>query len=94
MSEGRPHHPQEPAEGAEAAEGAPGAEQAGEDDGGRQEENQERSVEHPREPAGEARGGPWCQASRRRALALAAYRPGPKYVAQLAEAPPQFHDAP
>jgi hypothetical protein len=90
MSEGRPHHPQEPAEGAEAAEGAPGAEQAGEDDGGRQEEDQERSVEHPQEPA----EGTEEQASRRRALALVAYRSGPKYVAQLVEAPPQFHDAP
>ena len=27
-------------------------------------------------------------------LPLAAYRPGPKYVAQLVETPPQFHDAP
>ena len=51
MSEERPHHPQDPAEGAEEAEGAPGAERAGKDDGGRQEEDQERPVEHPQEPA-------------------------------------------
>ena len=46
MSEERPP-PQEPAEGAEEAEGPPGAEWAGEDEGGRQEEDQERSIEHP-----------------------------------------------
>ena len=45
MSEGRPHHPQEP------TEGAPGAEEAGEDDGGRQEDDQERYTEHPQEVA-------------------------------------------
>ena len=56
MSQERSHHPQEPAEGAEEAEGAPGVERAGEDDGGRQEEDQERSVEHPQEPAEGAEG--------------------------------------
>ena len=50
MSEERPQHPQEPAEGAEAAEDAPGVEQAG-DDEGMKEDAQERSVEHPQEPA-------------------------------------------
>jgi hypothetical protein len=76
MSEGRPYNPQEPAEGAGEAEDAPGAEQVGEDDGGRQEEDQERSVEHPREPAEgaeEALGAKRAEG----ALALAAYRPGP-----------------
>jgi hypothetical protein len=51
MSEERPQHPQEPAEGAEEAEEAPGVQRAGDDDGGMQEDGEERSVEHPQEPA-------------------------------------------
>ena len=52
MSEEWPQHPQEAAEGTEeAAEEAPGVDRAGDDDGGMQEDDQERSVEHPQEPA-------------------------------------------
>jgi len=51
MSEERPQHPQEPAEGERDTEEAPGAERAGVDEGGTQEDSEERSVEHPQEPA-------------------------------------------
>jgi len=51
MSEERPQHPQEPAEGEKDTEEAPGAERAGVDEGGTQEDSEERFVEHPQEPA-------------------------------------------
>ena len=56
MGEERPQHPQEPAEGAEDAEEAPGFDRAG-DDGGMQEDDEQRSVDHPQEPAEGAEGG-------------------------------------
>jgi len=50
MGEERPQQPQEPAEGTEEAEEAPGVEWAA-DNEGMPADNEQRSVEHPQEPA-------------------------------------------
>ena len=50
MSEEHPQHPQQPAEGAEEAEDASGVERAA-DNEGMPTDNEQRSVEHPQEPA-------------------------------------------